>query len=758
MKIKDFFVIGIHRYFSLLLAGALVASLFIVGCETTKNDNEKAEKEKKDAKKTDGYSFGSFKPAKAVQHPMEKEMVNSHKFTKEPSPLTSFRAKKPDIVKKQEVQPFYLKYLKKNKNIKATEITLNFSGAKLSDVIPAFAQILKFNYSIDPTLNGTVTMSINAKLEPAELWKIFEQMLWMCGAYCSPSGDLIRILPQATMSLQQQIGFGKDPVSQENVELMFYPLQYADAKKLVEQLKPFTHKGGTFIALERQNAIMLVDSPANIPKMYHLIKAMDQRDKLNWYKLVIPCHNVSSGKILKELSELLPILGFQVSLETAKPIAGAIQLTNLERLQVIVASAATEEALEELQRWIAILDKSDIGEQERVFIYSVVNGKADELAQALSVVFPIEGASMAAENTKTASSFKGTSAATAKTSKDSKNPDGPGSVFEIPVKMFADSVHNRLVIRTTPRSYAMMKAVIERLDTVPTQVLLQVLVVEVSLTKSTKFGMELMGEGTTNAVTSIFGTNYKNLVPGTGQDSQYGGKFWIFNPNNPGEKFGYIQALAGNTNVKVVSSPQILAISHTKSKISVGAKVPLVQSEVTNTQSVVSTPGDTSTSLVRNIQYYETGIILEITPHVSRGGRITIDMAQTVSEAIENRTSQIDSPEIKERVLNTSMSIGNGQTIIIGGLIREAITDNLDTIPFVGKIPILGRLLGDSDLKIERTELLMLITGTIISQNTKLEELLKRYRSTVKALQDFHDKNNDVKKEKKEKGFWDLWS
>ena len=139
------------------------------------------------------------------------------------------------------------------------------------------------------------------------------------------------------------------------------------------------------------------------------------------------------------------------------------------------------------------------------------------------------------------------------------------------------------------------------LDTIPTQVLLQVLVAEIRLTKTTKFGLELMGKGTGSGVESLFGTNYKNLVPGTGQDSQYGGKFWIFNPKDPSQKFGYVQALAGNTNVKIISSPQILAISHTKSKISVGANVPLVQSEVTNSQSVVSTKDDVSTSLVRNI-------------------------------------------------------------------------------------------------------------------------------------------------------------
>ena len=742
-----------RSYMVNLLGVLLIGCLFIAGCETLTGDKKDKGKKKK---KEEEYNFGHLKHVPTVHPPMQKEMIKGYKYSRPESPF-ALKVKKPGKENDREVQPFYMKFIKKSGKADkdGTKVTINFNGAALADVVPAFAQILKFNYSIDPECKGSVTMSIDEKLTPVELWKIFEQMLWMCGTYCSSSGELVRILPQSKMSMQQQIGFGKDLVSQANVELLYYPLKHADAKKLVEQLKSFTHKGGTFIALERQNAIMLVDSPGNIPKMYRLIKAMDKRDKYNWHKLIIPCHNVSSGKIVKELNELLPVLGFPVALDADKPAPGAIQLSYLERLQVIIASSATEESLDELKRWVSLLDKTDVGEQERVFIYSVVNGKADELSQALSVIFPVEGASLAAENTKkttNAGTFKGTPSA--KFKNNSNSPDGPGSVFEIPVKIFADAVHNRLVIRTTPRAYAMMKAVIERLDTVPTQVLMQMLVVEITLHKNTKFGLEFSGMGAGDSLESIFGTNYKNLAPASGQDAQYGGKVWIFNPNNPSEKFGYVQALAGNSNVKVISSPQVLAISHTKAKISVGSRVPLVQSEISNSQSVVTSGNDTSTSLVRNIEYFETGIILEVTPHVSRGGRITLDVSQTVSEAVNNTTSAIDSPEISERLLETSMSIRDGQTIIIGGLIKEQMVDNLDTVPFIGKIPILGRLVGDNDLTMKRTELLMLITGTVITENTRLQDLLRRYKNTVEHLKEFHDKTHN---KKKKSGFWDLW-
>ena len=189
------------------------------------------------------------------------------------------------------------------------------------------------------------------------------------------------------------------------------------------------------------------------------------------------------------------------------------------------------------------------------------------------------------------------------------------------------------------------------------------------------------------------------------------------------------------TDVKVISSPQILVVSHTQAQISVGNKVPLVNSEITNSQSVTD---PTDTSLVRNIQYQDTGIILKILPQVTKSGQILLVLDQTVSEAVRNTTSNIDSPEIQERSLKTTMMLANGQTILSGGMIKEKVTDNLDSIPVIDNIPFLRRLIGDTDYQKERTEMLILVSATIISKETQLEELVKRYRDSVELLQTFH--------------------
>ena len=364
----------------------------------------------------------------------------------------------------------------------------------------------------------------------------------------------------------------------------------------------------------------------------------------------------------------------------------------------------------------------------------------------------MDGTAISTEN-KTSDTVNGMLATSSKeiTSKKSassiKNKTGTitsdtGSIYDTPVRIYADGVNNRLIIKTKPRTYAMIRALLNRIDILPQQVLLQVLVVEVGLNDTTKFGVEFSMTGGSGNVGTTGGVNYKNLNPGS--NTEYGGKFFIYNPSNPDQKYGYIQALSGMTDVKVISSPQILVVSHTQAQISVGNKVPLVNSEITNSQSVTD---PTDTSLVRNIQYQDTGIILKILPQVTKSGQILLVLDQTVSEAVRNTTSNIDSPEIQERSLKTTMMLANGQTILSGGMIKEKVTDNLDSIPVIDNIPFLRRLIGDTDYQKERTEMLILVSATIISKETQLEELVKRYRDSVELLQTFHQDKTIIRRD-----------
>jgi general secretion pathway protein D len=164
--------------------------------------------------------------------------------------------------------------------------------------------------------------------------------------------------------------------------------------------------------------------------------------------------------------------------------------------------------------------------------------------------------------------------------------------------------------------------------------------------------------------------------------------------------------------------------------------VPLLTSDYTNTSS--------NDNIVRSYDYEETGIVLDITPQVTSSDLISLEIDQKVSEAVSNTiTTAKDTPVIDIRKLETAMTIANGQTMVIGGMIQEKNTDRISSVPFVADIPFLRRLFGNTEQGISRTEMLVLITGYIINEKSPVEEMVRRYNNAVRTLSTFERKLED---------------
>ncbi len=732
-----------------------VMMLVVTSCSTTDDGKKKTKKPVKVKKEEDIESLFNkdfkVRPDRAKPRTIEDETVKADSPTSVVKPvdvskLATDSQGRTEV--QRDVKPFYAKYIEKGKETES-EISVSFNDTSIADVVPAFAKALGFNYIIDPAVRGTVTMQIKSKMRKKELWQVFEQMLLMVGAYCSPSDDLIRILPFAKLPQERRtIHVGKPS---NNVEIVQFMLKHVAAADVLTQLTPFLSEGSTAIEQAKVNAILVVDVPANITKIQELLKLIDRSSYANWAHAVLHCKNVPASRIAQELTEVLPVLGFPVTTDMTKKEAGAIHIAALDRIQVLLLSAATAKPLDEVKKWVYTLDCRESSDQEMVFIYDVINANAADLAKAVSVVFPVEGTTITAQNTtepvKTADTREqqmrnANTRSQQREAEEAKKykSTAPVSIFDVPVKLFADAVSNRLIVRTTPRTYAMVKALLSRLDTMPAQVLLQVMIIEVTLNDDFEFGVEFNYTTGGKSTGMEGGTNYLPLVPLDNNDKypQTGGKFAIFNPSNPDEKFGYVKALSEKTNVKLVSSPQVLVNSHAQAKISVGAQVPVISSETTDTNSSTTE----STTLLRSVEYKNTGTILTVTPHVTRGGMITFNMKQEISEAITNESSTIDSPEIRERVLETAMTMRTGRTLIIGGLIKESTTEKLSTLPFIDSIPFLKNLMGNTSHAKVRTELLLLITANIVTEKSQLEELIARYKQSVELIRDFQKKQN----------------
>lgn len=669
--------------------------------------------------------------------------------------------KKTEAERRRRPTPFYEDFILIDDN-EPVEVALVFNSVPLVDTLPAFADALGFNFTADSDLKSVVTLNINSTMTRRELWEAFDEMLKAAGAGVVRNGQMLKFMPAEKMPAQYAMRGGRNRFGATN-EVISYALVNANSKDMATQLKPFLTKEGTIVELAKQNMLMITDHGDNIPKLKQILEVVDQPGRAQWPRLVIYCSNVKPSRIGQELSEVLPVIGLPVVLADANSSAvdpGAVRLSTIDRLQLLVATAATDESLKEIREWVRILDNADSAEQERAYVYKVAHSKAKELAQALAVIFTTQGSTLTVDTTSDSDTSRSTTErsetldstttrnqnTTVNSSIANRNStnnltntqiDKVSGVFANPVRIFADGVNNRLVIRTTPRTYATIKALLDKLDIMPAQVLMQVLIVEISLTNDNEFGIEFNTVGTTNNVGTSVGTNYNDLKKD--DSTSEGFKFGIFNPNNPEEKFGFLRALAGREKIKVISSPQIVVSSNTEALVKVGKSVPILTSDLGSVE------GSTD-NIMRSYDYKNTGVNLTITPQITSTDLISLDLIQEVSDPIPNTiTTATETPVINQRILQTSMTVANGKTMVIGGIIQESIKDNLKSIPFVVDIPIVSRLLGNTSLETERTELLVMITCYIINEKSRVEDMVRRYNESVKTLSKFEkaleDKN-----------------
>jgi len=706
----------------------LVMSCIVIlcSCETTKESGQTKKG------KTEEIVFRppvKHEPTRAIA----EDQVDSVTFTEEHNlelvDTLQKLSKSENIKQVKDRAPFYEKWIKNEDKDDSKEIVykpdeesfIRDNAAPLATVVPKFAEMLQFSYTIDPQVTGSVTIDLATPLSKEELWQVFEQVLWMAGAYCSPDGKLLRILPFTKMPQERRILTEHD--GNANVEVVYFPIKYASSAEIVNNIKPFLTPGATALDLPRQNAIFLIEAPENLPKLNIFIKQLDQKNKAGWPQAVIPCANIPASHIIKELSSILPVLGFPVTSDNAVAEPGAIHLTSQDRIQVIIASAANTEAINELRRWVGVLDKADVGEQEKVFAYNIINGKAEELNAALSTIFNTTGSSVSTGSSSrkssgsSSSSKSRTSASTTPSRTTAIDDDKTPSVFDVPVNIFADEVHNRFLIRTTPRAYAMIKAVLNRMDSVTPQVLIRVMIAEITLSDDLSYGVEFSNRNKMGDLEHIYGTGFDKIDPTGGNP---GGRYWV---GKSDEKFAFIEALAGKDNTKVLSTPQILTESHKEAEISIGKDISIRTGETSDVSN-----GSTTNA---TYQYKETGIILKLTPHITKGGLISIEMDQEVSD-IQEKEGQ--NPDIVRSQFKTTLSIRDNGTVIVGGLIKEKKTDNSDGVPFFSEIPYIKHLFGTTSQKSERTEQLVLITASIIREDSNLEEMTKRYNEAMAMI------------------------
>ena len=252
----------------------------------------------------------------------------------------------------------------------------------------------------------------------------------------------------------------------------------------------------------------------------------------------------------------------------------------------------------------------------------------------------------------------------------------------------------------------------EKLDTEPKQVLIEVTIAEITLTDQLQFGFEwylkhtssdYVGELQTIGGLGIGGAGFTYTLLGTA------GKFnMIFN------------AFAKKNLINIVSTPHLVVLDGKEATINVGTEVPVVSSETTAPDITAGQP-----SILRNVQYRNTGVILSVKPVITSEDKLNVEISQELSEAQANNISNIDSPIILNRSIKTTLNIKSGQTVLLGGLISENTSRTKSKVPLIGDIPVLGNLFSVNSKGKNKTELIITITPYIIKDSNSLDEIIR---------------------------------
>jgi general secretion pathway protein D len=301
------------------------------------------------------------------------------------------------------------------------------------------------------------------------------------------------------------------------------------------------------------------------------------------------------------------------------------------------------------------------------------------------------------------------------------------------VKIIADTANNSLIIVATAQEYKVIQNVLKQIDVLPLQVMIDATIVEVTLNDQLKYGIQWYlthNNGGTNIVTGGSasppeGINLTDIAKGV----TTGGFSYAFSSGSK-DINAVLQASATDNNINVISSPSLMVLNNQEASIKVGDSVPIRSSISTNLNN--STPGGIQTS---SIQMIDTGIHLAVRPRVNAGGLVSMDILQTVNQAKKTTDiSGIDSPTITKREIETSVVVQNGETIALGGLIKESNDYSKFGVPVLHEIPLLGSLFGSTSRNKDKTELVVLLTPRVMKSRQDAQDVTAEFKRKLSGI------------------------
>lgn len=521
-----------------------------------------------------------------------------------------------------------------------------------------------------------------------------------------PAVDPPQMLAGRTMP---EVPAGQRPV------FIVVPLEVANSGTVGGQLRALFADGGLKVSdILEGNALLLTGSPVLVNAAVEAVQLFDRpvfRDKRS---LRISPRYLAVEELDKELRAVMSAQGYSIK---ARPgDAGALTFVPVASANALIVFGESEDALAAVSQWVEELDQpGDDGEgRAGAYIYEARNTTVESLAPTVGALIgaDLQGSDSTANAASAPASDLSGERPAASTTSSTRTRAGDGENGE---RIVVDTARNAIVFQGSLSRWRLLQSVLERLDKPARQVLVEVTIAEVTLNGEFNHGVEwafrnIGVDSASGPLTLLRGTTGSGGV--------------VYSPvSSSGQVRALLNLFAKNSRVTILSTPRLLVRSGEEASIDVGTEVPTITSQATATDLGGVTP-----SILQQVQYRKTGILLRIEPVVHSSQRVDLKLTQEVSEAQETDTSNIASPSIFSRRLQSSLSLADGEPMLVGGLISNSRSRSSTEVPGLGRIPVLGNLFSTRGNTEDRTELLVLITPYVVEDETEARELTEALR------------------------------
>jgi len=612
-------------------------------------------------------------------------------------------------------------------------VTMDFDGVDIKVFIKFIADVTGRNFIVGDDVRGKVTVISPRKITVGEAYKVFESVLEVNGYTTIPMGAITKIVKSSearTKSVETRQG--KPVGTEDRVVTQIVPLKYADASDMRSLLSPLMSKRNSLLlAYPQSNILIITDTLSNIKRLTEILKVIDIPGSTEDIQ-IIPLTYASAAKLGDKLTQILAeqtkrVIRRRVITPGTLNSKAQIKVIPDERTNSIIVVAPAQE----MKRILALVHKLDIptpSGKEDIHVYYLQYANAEDLAKVLTEV-PTPG------TTKSAGSTAG----------------ARGSTASSEVKISADKDTNSLIIYAESQAYTKIVDTIKHLDIPRKQVYVKGLIMEVKTSSDFKVGVEWTGF---EDFTYDNGDRKGGIVARTGEsfistpaDIPSGpilgviGQAITINQGGTEITFpnmtSFINAMRRDTDVNIISTPQIITMDNKEAEIKVGENVPYVTREQTDTSNI--------SNVVRTYDYRDVGVTLKITPQISQRGNIRMDLFQEITTLVPGQGVKEYAPTTLKRSASTTVTIKNGTTMVIGGLIGQELTYTNYKVPLLGDIPVLGHLFKSTSKEKERTNLYIFLTPEIIDTEAKANELYRQKYGEIKDIRDRFEKKNNRK-------------